>query len=321
VINAGMIDGTRVGIAVTAGGTITDRGMLAGGSFAVSFAAGFSDKLIIDAGSHLSGTAFGGGGVLELSPDGKKTGTITLANGQYEDFSTIDIAAKSIWDFAGTFIAASTISVVNNGTIAEAKSDLATFDGAISGNGTIAILKQELTLNGSVAAGQKIMFSGTGETLALGRPSSFTGAIESFGAGDTIDLTGIAPGMILGTKFSKGVLTLRESAGSIALTFTSPASFGSKSFAIAQDGSGTAITLAKTKMSDLNSQYAWDPMFAGQAGTTASNAQFLLTNSEASPTAGLAGPNADIVTARPFILPVVTLSISALFQHWCTRSW
>jgi hypothetical protein len=98
-------------------------------------------------------------------------------------------------------------------------------------------------MNGSVAAGEGIKFSGAAETLALGDPHNFLAKIESFTRSDTIDLTNVPRSAITGHQFAHGVLTLDETAGSLTLTFASPSGFKSDAFVVTGHGAGTTIKL------------------------------------------------------------------------------
>ncbi len=62
----------------------------------------------------------------------------------------------------------------------------------VMGNGRIDLFNNTtLSITGFVGGGQKINFMGTAELLTLNTPKYFTGNINSFQAGDTIDLIGV----------------------------------------------------------------------------------------------------------------------------------
>jgi hypothetical protein len=247
-----------IGIAMAGGGTVIEDGVIEGARYAVSFAPGFADRLVIDPGASISGSVSGGGGVLELAAGGP-AGAISA--GQFGDFGTIQVDAGALWTISGSFAAA----LVNDGRIQDSKTGPVTIGGPVSGTGTMALAKGELTLNGGVAARQTIAFSGTGETLALGDPAACLGKIEKFAIGDTIDLTGVSLAAITSTHFAGGVLTLGGASGSIALSFVNPAKFGGDVFLLTAEGAGTAITLGKAKGMALLAPaaagaYAWLPV-------------------------------------------------------------
>ncbi len=251
IINAGTIDASSTGIFMEAGGTIIDTGTISvasTGFTAIYFKSGYANRLVIDAATKFTGSIKGGGGILELAADGTKIGTISsVIQQQLGSFDSLVIDSKAIWSFAGNATDQG-INVTNNGTILETGSDQLTIDQSLLGTGLIELDGKPLTLNGPVAAGETLKFTGTAETLALGDPNSFAGKIDNFTLGDTIDLTDIKPAAITGTHVSGGVLTLSESSGALKITFASPASFGTDIFVLTTDGAGTAITLKKPAM-------------------------------------------------------------------------
>jgi hypothetical protein len=260
VTNLGTIDGTYTGVKMQSG-TLFDSGTIIGndtinnfgpgevgfGPGAIYFFSGYGPtRLILTPTARIEGAVDLNGAALELAADGKKIGTLAPPSWTLANPGDITIDSKAIWDFAGTFTFGAVSPVLNDGTIKEGANDLITIDGPIAGRGLIKLGKEALTLGGAVAATQKIKFTGTGETLALGDAPDFQGKIKKFAIGDTIDLTGVSLSSITGTQFSKGVLTI-DAGASIALTFTSPSAFGSDVFLLTSDGTGTGITLAKPK--------------------------------------------------------------------------
>jgi hypothetical protein len=251
ITNTGIIDAPTAGIIMKQGGTIIDTGTIsiaATGFAAIYFKPGDTDRLVIDAATKITGTVDGGGGILELAADGTKIGTFTPAEEQqFGGFDSLVIDPKAIWAFTGNAQDQS-INLTNNGTIDETGTDQLTIDQTLLGTGLIELDKTPLTLNGPVAAGQTLKFTGTAETLALGDSNSFAGKIDNFTLGDTIDVTDLHPSDITATHFAGGVLTLSESAGSVTITFASPASFGNDVFVLTGTAAGTAITLKKPPM-------------------------------------------------------------------------
>jgi hypothetical protein len=238
--NSGTII-AATGIALDAGGTVTDHGTITAlTGDAISFATGAANLLIIDAAAKFTNPVNGGGGELELQATPKTTGI--FAAGQFTNFTTIAIDKAATWDITGATTLATTI--INNGTIKESATDTLTLTGALEGTGLVKLGKKTLTLDGPVATTQKIAFSGTSETLNLGDPSAFAATINSFALGDTIDLTGIARTSITKSHFAGGVLTLTEATGKIKMTFASPKNFGTETLTLFKDGAGTGIRLA-----------------------------------------------------------------------------
>jgi hypothetical protein len=245
VTNAGTIRGDTDGIDLAGGDTLIDTGTIQGNDYAISFATGNGNLLVINAASDIIGAVNGGNGILELAADGKTIGSVSTARqAQFANFGSLEIASGALWDFTGNFTIAGPNPLLNDGTIKESKTDTLTIDSALTGTGTVDLSKKVLTLNGGVASGEKIEFSGTGETLALGDPAGFDAKIEKFKLGDTIDLTSISLSAITATHFAAGVLTLDEGDIKLEFTFDNPSTFGSDSFKLSSAGAGTAITLA-----------------------------------------------------------------------------
>jgi hypothetical protein len=241
--NAGTLAGVSLGAALLGGGTIIEDGVIAGGGGgAIYFQPGFHNLLVLEPGAEILGKVAFGGGTLQLAGNGGE-GVVALKT--LSGFTALTIDAGAEWEFSGKTSLAKTIAVLNDGTVKQSAGGNLTIAGALSGAGTIDMAKAALVLNGAVAAGQVIAFSGTGETLALGAAKSFRSTLEHFKLGDTIDLTSIALSAITGLTFSNGVLTLTEASGALHFAFASPKSFGNETFSLAAAGPGTDITLAK----------------------------------------------------------------------------
>jgi len=244
--NTGFISAAN-GIILTHGGTIIESGTLIGATYAASFATNTANRFVLAPTATIIGTVSGGGGILELA-HATTIGTIALGSTQFTNFATLEIDPLSKWDLSGTFTAP---SITNNGTIIESPKDLATFAFPITGTGTIKLSKQPLTIENSIAASQKIAFTGTDETLALTTPQNFAATITNFALTDTIDLTGISLSAITGMHFGNAALTLTESSGILAFYFAAPGEFGKDLFTLTAAGPGTAITLEKPAASSF----------------------------------------------------------------------
>jgi hypothetical protein len=246
VNNAGTIDG-HVGVSLAAGGTLIESGKLVGAAYAAYFEAGHTatSRLILSPKAVINGTVNLNGAALELAADGKKIGTFAPESQQFLNAGSITVDSKAIWDFAGTFTNGSTSVFTNDGTI-EAGKGLLSFNGPIIGTGLIEIGKKILTIDSTVAATQKLVFTGTAETLALGDPQDVAAKIEDFSIGDTIDLENFADSNIR-TYFAKGILTLTNDTASLTLTFANPASFGIDIFGLTGAGPDSTLTLVKSK--------------------------------------------------------------------------
>jgi hypothetical protein len=109
----------------------------------------------------------------------------------------------------------------------------------LSGNetftGTAVIEDGAVTLSGLFA--ESVEFNGGG-TLILTTPSRFTGKIQDFQSGSTVDLRNVTKGAgaTLSYDAATGVLTVSDGTHSDKLTFSG--SYVSGNFAVSSDGSG-----------------------------------------------------------------------------------
>ena len=113
VVNAGSIGGNAAsgtGVYLQFGGTITNQtgGAISGGTDAVTFAAGHTNRLVIDPGATFTGTVDGGNTIgaasistLELA-SGASAGTLSGLGTQYIDFAQVTIDAGAAWMLSGT---------------------------------------------------------------------------------------------------------------------------------------------------------------------------------------------------------------------------
>ena len=227
-------------VSISGTGTIDNFGTIrnAGTGYAVVESNG--DTFIYHPGSVVDGIVDGGGSYSTLVLGG--SGTFSGLGSQYVNFGTVAVGAGVTWDLPGKFDTG--IDVLNDGTIKESSTNGGTIAGSLTGSGVVQLSKKLFALDGGVAKGQTIAFTGTGETLALGDPTLFGGTVAAFKAGDTIDLTAIKFSAIKGTHFAKGELTIDSTAGDFHLKFASPASFGKDTFKLFADGKGTGITLS-----------------------------------------------------------------------------
>jgi hypothetical protein len=264
-VNAGTID-TSNGINVFQGGTVIDTGTIDafvtyGGASALGsaiyFQASYANRLILSPTALNVGTVNLGGGVLELAA-GNHAGTITVSSSQVTGFGSIQVDAGANWGFRGATRLGTGVTVTNDGTILQGAGSKLSIGGAVDGTGTIDMGNKGLELDGSVSSGQRIRFTGLGETLALGDAPGFAGTIGAFGPGETIVLDGLQKRDVTGLSLTGNVLTIDTVGGAIELTFSNASSFGTETFHDFKAGGGVGISLSS------GGQMA----FLAQSGTT-----------------------------------------------------
>jgi hypothetical protein len=132
VVNAGTVSGTSTGTYLRAGGSVTNQsgatisggndgilttgaavtvvnaGTITGGSYAVDFAAGYANRLVIDPNAVFSGTVTGGNAIgaaqvstLELASAGS-VGTLSGFGTKYVDFAQVTLDAGAQWTLQAT---------------------------------------------------------------------------------------------------------------------------------------------------------------------------------------------------------------------------
>ncbi len=289
VTNAGTatIAGTSDGIRIYIGGTVVDAGTISGGTDAVYFHAGYSNRLVVDPGAVFIGTLEGGNTVgatatstLELA-SGAGAGTLSGLGSKYLDFGAVTIEAAASWTLTGsnTLAAGTTLTnageltlsdatlsdagaVVNNGGIVLDPSTMIV--GSLVGTGSVTIdAGATLGVIGTISSGETIVLAGSGAYLDLQSPLSVAGSITDFGLGETIDLKGIAPGSV---SYSGGELLINGVPGfPLALAPGNTLQIGSSS-----DGTDlTAICFcADTLISTPSGQVKVQDLSAGDLVTT-----------------------------------------------------
>lgn len=263
--NTGYISGGSIAVDLLTGGVIRNNGgIITSAGTAIASGAGNGVRLInrghVDGAT--TGVAINGNGYIynsgQISAGGNAvsaSGTAVITNyGLIQSTSAAAIAASpgsAIYNYgkiAGGLTQAAGSYLYNTGTIIAGATAGLTLDGTIAGTGGVIKLGAGPDIiGGFIGAGQKVQFSGTGETLDLGVNLTdgyvFRAKIAHFVAGETIDLTGIAFADITADTFSGGMLKLSESTGDIKLAFASPGSLAADTFALFADGAGTGITL------------------------------------------------------------------------------
>jgi hypothetical protein len=258
VVNAGTIDGVKTG---------------------VEFAAGYTNRLVVDPNAVFIGSVDGGNPIgatatstLELA--GTSAGTFSGIGTQFVGFAQTTIDAGANWTLTGaeTFVAGTTLAnsgsltaldatlsdaglVVNNGAIQIDPSSV-TF-AALYGIGTVAIDSgSTLGTTGSVAAGETIVFAAGNDWLGV-NPTAFAGQIDGFTFGDTIALTGVTDGFSPMIVNGNTLQVDRADHPAVNLTLDPSGDYAGNSYVISTAGDITEIpcflhnTLIRTDRGDV----------------------------------------------------------------------
>ena len=209
VTNTGTITGGAVGITIQSGGTVANAGTIEGADDAVLFQPGYANRVIVSPGAAFTGRIEGGNTIgaaaastLELA-SGSSAGALFGLGTRYTDFAQIVVDPNADWSLTGTetIVAGQTLSVnaailtdagilTNNGTILLDPSSMTV--GALTGTGAVTIATgSTLTVLGTISAGQTIAFTGPGAELILNTPAADAGTVTGFATGDAIDLTNL----------------------------------------------------------------------------------------------------------------------------------
>ena len=188
------------------------------------------------------------------------------------EFGTVLVSTESALDIASGRLTNDGQIILNGAATIEATA-------TVDGNGVINFFAPSTTLTvaGSVGPDQQVSFDGDRMNVAVG--AQFSGVIENFVNGDTIDLQGVIANYASYDSASN-VLTLRDggASGSIVAQLTIDGSYGASDFGVGSDGAnGTFIT--DTIVANINTLTTMLPAPAVvTAGDTVGLAT-LLTNS------------------------------------------
>ncbi|MGC8475665.1 MAG: Hint domain-containing protein, partial [Acetobacteraceae bacterium] len=262
--------------------TLTNAGTLIGSS-GTAAELGQSATLVIDPGALFVGTVTNAGtaqGWQMVLGSAAAAGTLSGLGTQFTGFGGIQLAAGATWTLVGTNTPAYVLDItggagtlvnagvlvlsagpsggigfaqqidpallVNTGTILASPASYAAIYSGLTGSGGVLQIVDtgKLAAQGTVAAGQNVIFAGTtaAGVLHLSDPTGFAGTIDNFLPGDTIVLAGTAAS---GSMAAGNTLEVTLTAGTtLALAFDPTQSFANDTFHFAAlpGGAGTAIT-------------------------------------------------------------------------------
>jgi hypothetical protein len=187
---------------------------------AISFVGGpvttVTDTLTVLPGATFDGAAIGGQ-VADLVFGGTTAGTFVNPAKEFVQFSTISIAAGATWDLAG--VSAISSPFQNDGTLLVKPGDAIDFGSAVSGSGVIDLAGGYVDFANTVAAGTTIDFTAPGSIMQFNQSHPFSGTVEGFASGDTIDITGFGASQQLSGTVAGDVLTLNNGLTPLYVTF------------------------------------------------------------------------------------------------------
>ena len=213
--SSGVISGALYGVSFRRGpdhsgaaGTLVNAGTIDGGTGAVEFGAGYTNRLTIDPGASFSGAVNGANAIgaayvstLELA-SGTIAGTLSGLGSQYFDFANVTIDSGATWTLASDTLGTG-YTIYDSGTLTNTGSLGSTVTltgGALinPANATIATAGYAVTGQGAVDnAGSLIGGSGTAVALTAGYanrvaivPGSYFGGIVD--GGNTIGATSVS---------------------------------------------------------------------------------------------------------------------------------
>ncbi len=235
------ITGGAFGAQLSAGGTLTNAGTIAGGNgTAVAFSDAGGNLLILDPGAVLLGgvdAAANAGNALELGSAGS-VGTLTGQGRFFDNLGSIAVDNGASWALAGATVLDSG-ELANDGQIVLDPSTLLV--ASLTGTGAITIdADSTLIVQGAVAAGETIVFSGAGGVLDLGDPAAMAGTIVGFGGGD---ITNTGRGTIAnnGSIAATGGYGVIVGTGGLVTNAASASIAGNDTGILITGGTGTAV--------------------------------------------------------------------------------
>lgn len=270
-VGASLLDegtGVNAGLLVVGGGEGATQAGGAGGSGAllsISGSGSTSGKLILEAGTAgAHGGASGSGATLIDSGSLTNSGVLSIVGATGVASATATIASGG--ELTNTGNIRGTGTLINMGLIFGAAAspqsgviDGVTLinDGSIVSNGALEIFSDisaaaggsgvlevsaggTLGLDGSVAAGQSVVFEGSSGELDIGIPNAFGAPISGFSGTDALNLTGLA--YVSGSTsavLANGVLTVSDGAASDQFTLVGVAD--GTTFTVKQDAAGGVL--------------------------------------------------------------------------------
>ena len=245
-----LISGTgSYGVYIGGGaGVVTNNGTITGGWYAVDLAfSSASNRVVVAPGAVFNGLVSGGNGTLELA-SGAGSGSISgLNTGSFQNFSALVVDAGASWTLSGSNTIASVTddgSLIVTGALPAANYQI----GVAGGGGTLEVASAPANASPINFLGNSTLIIDNAATFGanVGSASYAGPLLESFGAGDTVDIKNFSAGNAsLTYNSTTGLLQIANGSQTASLDFQT-STLGSGAFNLASDG-GTGLLLTRSQ--------------------------------------------------------------------------
>jgi hypothetical protein len=241
--------------------SLVNAGTIAGSTFALRLAEGYSNIVTVDPGAVFDGYVGGGnpiGGfyVSTLELAGTTPGTLSGIGTQFYYFAQTTVDSGADWTLTNTNSFAAGTTLTNAGTLTLSgtylsDAGLVTNDGsivldpstlvaaALTGAGVVEIDPgSTLDATGTVAAGQTIVFEPGPSVLDLD-PGGFSGQIDGFSPGQTIVLSGVTDGTLASIVNANTLQVTRSDNPPVELTLDPTVNHAGETFTVSGGDSVT----------------------------------------------------------------------------------
>ena len=271
-----------------AAGVVTNLGTITGSSYAVDLTfSSAANRVVVAPGAVFNGLVSGGNGTLELASgagSGSISGLNTGSTGSFQKFAALVVDAGASWTLSGSNTIASVTddgSLVITGALPAATYQI----GFAGGGGTLEVASAPASASPMSFLGNSTLIIDNAATFGanVGSASYAGPLLESFGAGDTVDIKNFSPGNASYTYNSTtGLLQIVSGTQTASLDFQT-STLGSGTFNFTSDG-GTGLLLTRSQTTAPAAPTITNPV-SGSTDTTT-----------AKPTISGGGVNGDTVT-------------------------
>ena len=234
-----------------AAGVVTNLGTITGSSYAVDLTfSSAANRVVVAPGAVFNGLVSGGNGTLELASgagSGSISGLNTGSTGAYQKFAALVVDAGASWTLSGSNTIASVTdygSLIVTGALPAANYQI----GAAGGGGSLEVASAPANASPMSFLGNSTLIIDNAATFGtnIGSASYAGPLLESFGAGDTVDIKNFsAGGASLTYNSTTGLLQITNGSQTASLDFQT-STLGNGTFNLTSDG-GTGLLLTKSQ--------------------------------------------------------------------------